>query len=223
MTADQVIGFIKAPEKLNQDTLPLLKELIERYPAFEAGWILYLRNLKNLNDSTFEQELFHVAIRIQDRRKLYLFLHEKSIETEITLDITDEKTEVVEDLMIKNLILPAEYQLEKMITQEESAVETGKTIPEKSMKKITLIEKFLEVQPKMPPVNETNSVSPMESQPSGEDFSDELVTETLAMIYAQQGYYKKAIQIFEKLSLKYPEKSTYFAGHIEKIKNLMNN
>ena len=56
-----------------------------------------------------------------------------------------------------------------------------------------------------------------------EDTNEDFVTETLASIYAQQGYYKKAVQIFEKLSLKYPEKSTYFAAQIEKVKHLMNN
>jgi tetratricopeptide (TPR) repeat protein len=222
MTTDQIIEFINTPEKLNQDTLPLLKELTGRYPAFEAGWILYLKNLKNLNDSSFDQELIHIAIRIQDRRKLYLFLNEKSSETDI-IESTDNEPEAGKSLHFKDLIIPSEYQLEKMITQEELPGEAVRTIQEKSGKKISLIEKFLEVQPKMPPINEPKSGSPMESQSQTEDVSDDLVTETLAMIYSQQGYYKKAIQIFEKLSLKYPEKSTYFAGHIEKIKNLMNN
>ncbi len=45
-----------------------------------------------------------------------------------------------------------------------------------------------------------------------------LVTETLAWIYEQQGNYGKAIRAYQILSLKFPEKSVYFAGLIQKIK-----
>ena len=48
-----------------------------------------------------------------------------------------------------------------------------------------------------------------------EDFG--FYTETLAQIYAEQGYYSQAKNIYSKLILAYPEKSAYFASLIQKI------
>ena len=213
MTAGQLNQYLQAPELLNRESLPVLRELTERYPAFEAGWMLYLKNLKNLNDPSFEQELINGAIRIQDRRKLYLFLNETKKGSE-TVESKDD---------IYNMIFPAEYRLDAIEKTQENQEDTAQSFQKKSGKGIRLIDKFLEAQPKMPQIKEKESSSPMESPAPQEDVNEDFVTETLATIYSQQGYYKKAIQIFEKLSLKYPEKSTYFAGQIEKIRNLMNN
>ena len=87
-------------------------------------------------------------------------------------------------------------------------------------KKLEMIDKFIESNPKIPPVNkESNSVIAI---PVTEDKSY-LMTETLAKVYLEQKKYQKAIQAYEILILKYPEKSSFFADRISDIKNLQQN
>ena len=57
-----------------------------------------------------------------------------------------------------------------------------------------------------------------ESQPADAAPLD-FVTETLAQIYADQGYFAQAKDIYEKLILVYPEKSAYFAALIDQLKS----
>ena len=56
-----------------------------------------------------------------------------------------------------------------------------------------------------------------ETRPKAPD-TDEVITETLAGIYYSQGFYRRAIDIYKKLILYYPEKNTYFAALIERCK-----
>jgi hypothetical protein len=46
------------------------------------------------------------------------------------------------------------------------------------------------------------------------------MTETLARIYVEQKNFKKAIQSYKILSLKYPEKSSFFANQIKAVEQL---
>ncbi len=57
------------------------------------------------------------------------------------------------------------------------------------------------------------------ANPAAEEDDMDFVTETLAAIYADQGYYDKAIEVYAKLILLYPEKSTYFASLVNEIKS----
>ena len=51
---------------------------------------------------------------------------------------------------------------------------------------------------------------------------ESIISETLATIYYDQGHLQKAVKIYQKLSLKYPEKSTYFAALIKKAEKELN-
>ena len=56
----------------------------------------------------------------------------------------------------------------------------------------------------------------------GEIEDIEFLSETLAMVYAKQGYTGTAIQMLKKLIVLNPEKNAYFAALIEEVKNLTN-
>ena len=54
-------------------------------------------------------------------------------------------------------------------------------------------------------------------EPEPEAGKEGFCTETLAGIYLEQGYPQEAIDIYSRLSLRYPEKSVYFAALIDEI------
>ena len=53
------------------------------------------------------------------------------------------------------------------------------------------------------------------------EFHFDIVTETLAKVYLEQGHYEKAKAAYHQLSLKYPQKSSLFASQIELIDQLI--
>ncbi|MEZ2415807.1 hypothetical protein ACA086_12640 [Muriicola sp. E247] len=85
-------------------------------------------------------------------------------------------------------------------------------------KKFDLIDRFLEENPKIIPQEQDSSK--VDITESTKINSEELMTETLARVYLEQKKYKKALQAYKILSLKYPEKSSFFASRIKAVKQL---
>ena len=87
-------------------------------------------------------------------------------------------------------------------------------------KKMELIDQFLVSEAKIVPIKNYHSDSTLSTESLIED--EELFSEKLAKIYIKQGHFEKALTTYEKLYLKYPEKSIYFATQIEYVKRLIN-
>lgn len=80
-----------------------------------------------------------------------------------------------------------------------------------------LVSRFIAAEPKIVP-KKAEFFSPANMAKKSVVDDEEIVSETLARIYALQGNIPKAIRIYEKLSLLSTEKSGYFAALIENLK-----
>ena len=81
----------------------------------------------------------------------------------------------------------------------------------------SIIDRFLDENPSIK--RKVQSDNKQDLSEESTHFSKELASETLAQIYADQGNKKRAIKIYETLSLKFPEKKSYFAALIKKLRD----
>ncbi|NVJ47589.1 MAG: hypothetical protein HWE07_10690 [Cytophagia bacterium] len=141
---------------------------------------------------------------------------------------SEPKTEVTKAPVIDNDLAEIEAtkrRIEALLSGQlvESEIEKKpkKPISEKKKNQIEIIEKFIKNEPQM----DRERMAEAEGKVDIEDLADKSLlkeedfeTETLAKLMAKQGKVKKAEDIYKKLSLKFPEKSAYFATQIEKLK-----
>ena len=122
-------------------------------------------------------------------------------------------------------LLEIEENVIELASEMKAAVEEKPAaVPEPANRRemqARLIDEFILLNPRIEPTREKTD---RPNEDISKQFTEEnggFLTETLARIYVNQGYYSRAIEIYEKLSLKYPEKSSYFATQIEKVKALI--
>ena len=135
------------------------------------------------------------------------------IEGQITYMDPGFSLSVTADLL--ELETEAAPQDRKSVDAEESAPLSNKKLQS------DLIDKFILANPRIEPRKEKSETPLVDISTPFVEEREGFVTETLARIYINQGYYSRAIDIYERLSLKFPEKSSYFASQIEKIKELL--
>ncbi|HUH50836.1 MAG TPA: hypothetical protein VLZ11_01915 [Flavobacterium sp.] len=111
-----------------------------------------------------------------------------------------------------------EEALKEAVSQENTDEQVK--IQDEKQRKIALIDKFIEVNPKIIADKNTPITPVVELQPID---NTSLMTETLAKVYLEQKKYQRAIDAYDILILKYPEKSVFFADRIENIKKLQQN
>lgn len=102
----------------------------------------------------------------------------------------------------------------------DKSVDKVPALEQDRQRQLELIENFIRNEPRIAPIR-TKINEPVEQ----EDLTKRqvqpapvLINETFAQILIKQGKTDKAIEIYEKLILKNPQKKAYFAGKIDELK-----
>ncbi len=243
MNAEQFIHYIKHPELLDKDTLYQLRNLVERYPYFQTARMLYLKNLYLLHHEQFGPELRRAALYLSNRRQLFYFIEgirlgeesivQKEEQPEADQPSVNRTLELIESFLhdqpqpddhIADMSYSPDYTTYLLQQMEEERAQHPDQAPpsHEDDRSSTLIDDFLahaDDTPLLPVSSEEEPIGPScseEEKPLDESY----FTETLAQIYIKQRRYDRAIEIIQRLSLKYPEKNVYFADRIAYIEQL---
>ena len=214
---------------------------MKQYPYFTVAQVLLAAGMQRSEHPQAQQQLRRAAAMAPNRnilRKLCTQLPDEYVPEPVENEVIPEKTILIpeidlggtpEDLNREMALLEEKRKsldelkaiIENKIAELEKQKKTTKKT-EKKLSKAEIIDKFIAENPSIsrPKQEFFNPISA--AQESVID-QENIVSETLAMIYEKQGYYEKAISIYEKLKLKYPEKSIIFAGQIKTLKNKLNN
>lgn len=128
----------------------------------------------------------------------------------------DPKTETdAQKAKARRRKLPADDLIETIKRKEKKVI-----VDSKMQEQIDLIKAFSKKDIKLATIKEIEANQNTENlAASSTKFHDNLLTESFAKLLVNQGKKKMAVEIYEKLSLKFPDKRAYFADLIEKLKD----
>ncbi len=234
MKRESILSYVNDPSLLDQASLPEVEELLGTFPWFQTAHLLRVRNHHNVDSMNFNDVLRESAAFAGDRAILYHLIHDPGSDAsggEIREREVPRKIRKTEELINRlqesgsrepdedTLEYSSGYRLE-----DEQYTFTGwfDRIPGENRDTQDFVERFIRESPAIVPGTADQS-GQEDLAAASTTSSDAFMTETLARIYEKQGLYKKAIYAYEKLSLKYPEKSTYFAQEISRIRSFLDN
>ena len=187
--------------EFQQKTKPNAEEVLENEIAKQVVSAIVEKQMFNLSDTQFlfkqnkEPETFTDWLRLIQKSN-------KQLSAENILDVNTENNTDIKTRLEKGKII-----------NQESALN-------KKLKNLALIDKIIEKSPGQIKIKDDQKFySPEQNAKESLLENEHLVSETLAKIYALQGSVNKAVRAYEILSLKFPQKSAYFASLIQKLKN----
>ena len=149
--------------------------------------------------------------------------NQKNINEKDTTNEAAEAISTAEEDTITHLKKIIEKRIREIEEEKKLKGEDKKKRPLSKKSKSNIIDQFISKEPSISRSAKGEFYNPVEKAKKSIVEQEDIVSETLASIYIDQGLFEKAITMYEKLILKFPEKSSYFAALIEKANSQLNN
>lgn len=235
MDRERFNTLLTDPTLVTDADIRSLNEYRKKYPYFQSLYVVIARALKHRNHPKTDAFVKKTSVYSVNPRYLNQILErnftfpEKTIDTKPKLETVPEiKPEAYETSVpseIEAEIKATKARIEALLAGTEAPQEEVIQLKKAPTSQVEIIEKFIKDEPSIERQNKLLNESPSQQVDLASKALKEVdafETETLAKLMAMQGKPKKAINIYQKLSLKFPEKSTYFAARIEEIKSKKN-
>lgn len=227
-------ALVRQQHALDKPASVFLSNMLDEYPYCQPARFLYAKSVKEFDKERYEEAYNKALVCAPDRQVFHEFISIEIDHSENTPDETaDDAIEKTSNTQAEtvppgdNVIITTE---DENVSKEsvcndrhdtdsglEAAYDDKKPVDpaEKIHYQQRIIDRFLEKAPRIAISREGGTEGEM-SRGSIEDNPD-LASETLAEILLKQGKRERAILIYKKLMLLFPEKSSYFAKKIENI------
>src|ERR1035437_1919574 len=83
MTKQDFINYLSHPENLNGHSVAALEKLVQEYPYFQMGRMLYLKNLHNENSIDYEKNLHITSAYAPSGKVLYNLIKKRVVKEEV--------------------------------------------------------------------------------------------------------------------------------------------
>lgn len=231
MTRSELYHLLNKPQDVKEEHIPALERLTEAYPYAGSFIFLYLYALAKSDDVRYSSELRRLSAFLPNRQSLYALLYGQQISprSESSTPGGNDAFSLIEDFLEgarsagedlpEDLHFSASEGADYFADEEAKPTTLEASDTESEAGRID----FVGTSRSTPPVIGGTAQGLMPMGREGEDWEQELFTETLAKIYIQQGKYERALSILEGLHLHYPQKNRYFADQIRFLKRLIEN
>jgi tetratricopeptide (TPR) repeat protein len=210
--------YMSNPQALSLNEIMQMENAIKKYPYFQLGYTLIAKGIYAKAPEIAKDAVRKAAIYALSRNAL-----RKVIENDMDWN-SIPTVRVSENPLEKKF---SQGTIEEELNREKLEEELIESIAKPALRnfqdeQLSIIEQFIKKEPRIQPIRQGGpNVEIEDLSERSTTLKGPLLTESYAKILSRQGRFDQAIEVYKKLLVKNPEKSTYFAEKIADLQKKM--